>query len=177
MNNKLLLGISVSIIFHLLLIVTISSISKSQTYSKNMGESRIRAIIKNVRSMPSNGSQSQKKITNTKSKREEISKSKLNRQGKDSLLAKYLDSIRNVVASAKYKSSFATRLNLKGSVDLSFKISSPNSLSDLKIIKKSNISSLDESALIGVKNIDIFPSIPIELRTDTVEVEVTIIYE
>jgi outer membrane biosynthesis protein TonB len=177
MNNKLLLGISLSIIFHSLLFITITSLSTSNTYSKNIGKSRIRAVIKNIKSVPTIGKKSKNKTKNKKNDIEEVSNSKLDKQGRDNLLSQYLGSIRNVVASTKYKNSFATRLNLKGQVDLSFKISTPNLLSDLKIIQKSKASSLNESALAGIKSISSFPSIPTELDTDTVEVEVSIIYE
>jgi outer membrane biosynthesis protein TonB len=177
MNTKLLLGISLSIIFHFLLLITISSLSTSNTYSKTTGKSRIRAVIKNIKSIPTIGKKSKSITNNEKNHIEEVSKSILDKQGQDNLLSQYLDSIRNVVASTKYKNSFATRLNLKGQVDLSFKISSPNLLSDLKITKNSKASSLNESALAGIKSINSFPSIPSELYTDTVEVEVSIIYE
>jgi outer membrane biosynthesis protein TonB len=177
MNNKLLLGILISIIFHAALLVSISQITSSNTYSDNIGESRIRAIIKNIKSVPIKGIGANEKTNKEKDFKEEISKSKQDKQGQNSIISKYLDSIRDVVASNKFKNTFATRLNLKGQVDLSFKITSPNLLTDLKIIKLAKAQSLNESAIEGIRNIPSIPSIPKELKTDTVEVEVSIIYE
>lgn len=186
MNKKLLLSLGCSLAIHLLLFIGLRNIDfqPKLNFSVKQGESQIRASIEIYErqteqvvkeNKASIGQKKSKKIQ----KKLRPSKSAKGQQdrGKNSILAKYLASIRVVVAEHKVKTRMAKKLNMTGQVKVGFSISAPNIMENLHIIEKSKHIQLDDSALRTVKSVPSFPSIPGELERAEIPVVLVIIYK
>lgn len=179
---KLFLSFFVSFCFHGFLLWGASNtfLEKKENFSKNNGQTEIRAIIQisENKEVKKKGNQKEKKKTANKPKQTNSSQAqgKID-QGQTSIIAKYLTEVRTLIVKHKYKSRMAKKLKLKGEVSISFIINKPNIITALKIEKSSNLSILDDSALQTVKAVEAFPIIPNALKESSIPVLFNVIYE
>jgi len=186
--NKFFLGLTFSLLVHFGLFFMahqFSFKSEDSNYSQKIGISEIRTklqfekriqdkIVEKKESMTP-----QIKETKKQKKNEEytdLNKSNTNK-GQESILAKYLVSVRELIIKHKFKSPMAKRLKLKGQVEVGFSIVKPNNLNSLRVIKTSGKLPIDDSALRTIQNIKEFPSIPSELALNKIPVTFEVIYE
>ena len=97
--------------------------------------------------------------------------------GETEVLNQYLDKIRRLIAAQKVKSRMATRLNLKGSVKISFIIVRPGSIKGIQVVKSSGQMILDNSALSSVKNIAEIPIMPSAITMKEIPLSLEILYD
>lgn len=172
MNKKLLTGIFLSMALHAAILLIFSNVKESSqsTFSKLKKESSIKARLVAIKrkKAPTDAKGQRAKPNKTrpstkgKNHVEDLSKQQAD-SGSKSLVAKYLNEIRELVLKNKHKGHVATRLGLTGVVKVDFKIAAPNELKDLRVTKSSNKRPLDESALETVRRVGELPSIPEEL--------------
>lgn len=98
-------------------------------------------------------------------------------QGENTVLAAYLSEVRNIIVKNKFKNKLASKLNLKGPVEVSFTIVKPNFIKDLFVIKSSGHSPLDQSALQTVNNISHLPPVPNVLELESLSVKFVVDYQ
>lgn len=187
MNKNLVIGIFLSLIFHGVLIFGFSNFNDS-SFSNQLGESKIKVILKAVTEKRKNLNLPLKPIKEKRTKNSkvskisedkeitDISKSK-NSVGNNTIIAKYLTQLRSEIVKNKYKNQAARIMKHSGNVELSFKVIWPNQIKDLKILSLSEFSSLNDSAIATIKRIRNVPRLPEQLKNEEVEVSIEVIYE
>jgi periplasmic protein TonB len=189
MPRNLVLAILFSITFHgcLFLLKDITPLKNKTNFSKKKGQAAIRAtisIIEQEKSKPQivehRKKSSEKKVKQQKKKQSSKAADKTlakKNQGQNTLISKYLFSIRNAILKNKTKSRKARRLKLQGSVKLKFTISRPNAISNIKIIESSLFAALDQSAISSVEAVTSFPIIPSNIQQSSLTLVFVMKYE
>lgn len=101
--------------------------------------------------------------------------SKVN-SGENTLLSRYLSEVRNTIVKNKYKNRKASKLNLKGPVEVAFTIQKPNIIKDIQILKSSGYVPLDQSAIQTLSKMEEFPQIPDDLEIANISINFTLEY-
>lgn len=94
--------------------------------------------------------------------------------GENSILAKYLHEVRQTIVKNKFKNSLASKLHLKGAVEVAFVISEVNEIKALKILNSSGHPPLDQSAIQTIKNISEFSKLPENVAKSDLAISVVI---
>ncbi len=168
--NKLFVFFSLSLCLHLVALFGLGGLSRPDlplNFSKNLGKSMIRARLKVSEKVKADFTSEKKgklkklerKAPRKKDQLTDISENE-RESGSEERLTKYLGEIRELILKNKFKSPIASRLNLKGTAKISFKIESPARLKDLRLIESSGKKPLDDSALRTVRGVGDFPIIP-----------------
>lgn len=97
-----------------------------------------------------------------------------NSSGENSILSKYLYEVRQTIVKNRYKNNVASKLRLKGEVEVGFVISKDNEIKALKILKSSGYEPLDQSAMQTIKKISSFPNIPNEIANKDLSINFVI---
>jgi TonB family protein len=188
MNKIFIKCLLVSITLHILLFLNQSnhSFAPKLNFSKKLGRGQIKARITIFERKEQKPEFSKKVgLLKTKKKVTKSQKQKINTQnskgisdnGSEELIAKYLSSVRKIIAKNKVKKRMARKLKLTGSVKLNFKIRAPNEIVELKIIKNSKFKQLDDSALQTMASVTDIPMIPKALNRVEIPVTLVISYE
>ncbi len=188
--DKFFLSISLSIIIHVFILFGLSSFISTEklSYSQKIGESQVKTTVnivlqkkkqqKIIERLKSTKTNRKQKVTEKKKTEQlELNKTRKTDQGKRTDLAKYLSQVRSLIVKYKYMNRISKKLKLKGTVELSFNISWPNHLSNLKIIKPSKLNPLNDSALKGIQNIENLPKMPESLKSEILTARIAVIYE
>jgi hypothetical protein len=186
--NRLLQSIILSLVLHALILFGINSIVNNEkiNHSDNIGNSQVKTTVKIVlkpkkKKQPTKSLKDKKKVAETDKVNSleniELQDQKMIDQGKESDLAKYLSSVRDLIVKHKYMNRISKKLKLKGRVELSFSITWPNNISNLNITKPSVHTPLNESAITGIKSIGDLPNIPKSLKNEVLTAEIAVIYE
>ena len=179
-----------SLFIHGLLFIGVGSFfiktNPTSHYSKNLGTTQIRAVVRVEEYKP----KEKKKVV--KKSKKKVAKKKIQKKrkeqkatrakgkvdtGQTSALATYLTKVREEIVKNKYKSRIAEKLGLKGAVKLSFSIAFPNIVKDIKVISSSKYKSLDTSAIKTVEMTDNIPTIPEIIKRKEIEVLFIIDYK
>jgi protein TonB len=97
--------------------------------------------------------------------------------GQSSAKARYLSIVRSMIAANKKYPYIARRLRQQGTVKVYFEIAYPNKIKNIKLQEASRYDSLNRSALAAVKGLKSLPSVPAELKNETLEIQLPIVYE
>ena len=97
--------------------------------------------------------------------------------GVNSLMSKYLSEVRSIIVKNKFKNKIASRLQLKGPVELGFIIEKPNVIKNIQVLKSSGHLPLDQSALQTLQNVENFPNIPESLELSSVAINFIVDYQ
>jgi TonB family protein len=191
MNKNLVIGIFLSLLFHGFLFLGLSHFELTKkNFSKKLGQAKIRAVLKVISVKETHKSKPDRKKAKSLYKKKKIeapqniqpqklqdtNKSKVS-TGENSVVAKYLTSLRSEIVKNKYKNRVATIMKLKGEVELSFKVIWPDKITDLKVIKRSEHAPLNDSALSTIERIEDIPKLPNMLKLGGIEVSIKVIYE
>lgn len=187
--SKFLVFLFISIGLHLVLLLGLGGVEltqslKSSSYSKELGKSSIKArliVQQKVKKLPKTGKKKapmppKKEPNQGQARVEDRSKSRTD-SGSEEMLSRYLSEIRELILKNKYKTLVASRLNLRGTSKISFKISEPNTLSELKVLKSSGKRLLDESALETVRRVGVVPEIPEKLGLKEISIVLEMEFE
>lgn len=184
---KFLFFLLISCLVHLLVLFGMDRVSiltrlNPANYSKKSAMSSIKARlvvqqkVKRVSKLGNRRANEPAKGTKGKSRVNDHSK-KTKESGDDSILSKYLSDIRELILDNKFKSPIASRLNLKGTSILSFKVKYPNRLKEVIIIKSSGKKLLDESAIETIRRIKEVPAIPTKLGLEEITMTLEMVFE
>lgn len=186
MNSKLYLGIFFSLAFHAMLLWSFSenNLLPQTHFSKNLGQSKIRAILKVVavqKQQQEKNINAKKRLKKKKESKQLIQKSDSTQtkidQGEETIIASYLSALRSQIVKNKYKNKAAELMKLTGTVEMSFKVSWPNIISDLKLTSKSRYGALNDSAIKTIQRIHRVPTLPKSLKSKALNVKLELIYK
>lgn len=102
------------------------------------------------------------------------------KQSNTGLTESYLSLVRDKINKVKTKNNVAKQLDLKGEVDVEFRIVYPGKIMNLKLTKKSGFSPIDESAVETMNRVmqEDFPKMPAHLQVmKSLLIKVKIIYD
>lgn len=156
-NHKFLhicVGLSLSISLHIFMLFDFA-ISQTSKFEKITNSTVIRNFTYNIKT-----TRNELERKNTIRKVEENFK-------KDN----YLVIIKSLIAQNQIKSPLAKKLNLKGSISLSFDLLAGGVVQNIKVIKKSEHPSLNASAVETIKQISQFPE-----NKDDITIRLTLVY-
>ncbi len=190
MDKKLLGSIFTSTAIHMALFVSIGTFCNlyhKVNYSEKAGESSLKGVLrvstrteylkpKRIEQSEKLSPQKKKQVAKTPQLPTKSTRGKVN-QGENQLIAAYLSEVRSLIVKNKYKNRIAKRLQLKGKVGLSFKISWPNEISDIAIILPSEHEPLNHSAKKSIESLSNIPAIPNKLKQKSIPVSLNMIYE
>ena len=182
-KRALFISFSISCAFHVLLLVSfVANFTPLTSLSFSLAESNTNSSIMRVELKESKllvskkGRAKAKKKVVTKSQKKNLSKSKKS-NGQNSLYAKYISEVRDIIQKNQSYPTIAKRLKMEGKVKLKFEIKWPNKIVNIDFADKSKFELLNKSAKKILDKIENFPVIPDQLEMKSVQVVVPIVYE
>ena len=91
-------------------------------------------------------------------------------------MLRYQDMVKQRIESARRYPSWAKRQGIEGTAYISFTVLSNGLSKDIKIVRSSGSKILDEEAVKNVKRANPFPSIPADIGTFSIQMQVSIVY-
>jgi len=91
-------------------------------------------------------------------------------------MLRYQDIVKQKIESYRRYPPWAKKQGIEGTVHIKFTILSTGLTKDIKIVKSSGFNILDKEAISTIKRAQPFPSIPPELKTSSLTMEVSIVF-
>ncbi len=93
------------------------------------------------------------------------------------ILELYLMQVRKLIESKKFYPASAKRLKIEGDVTLKFSIDRSGHISGIEFLQKANFNPLNDAALSAIESVGKFPSLPTEIKDDTLVIHQKITFK